>query len=661
MPVSLRLALCLLAVSLAVPVLAQTSGSTGLAIPSTTSAINSPTPLSQRVVAYDMEARYDAKAHTLDADETLTYHNLTGQPLDTFPFHLYLNGFQPTATWLREGKRESTRGQNFETWDSKSYGAEEIKKFEVVGQGDFTSQLQYIHPDDDNKDDRTVVQVHLRQPIPPDGYVQFKIKFHDQFPETLERTGWNRDFVLGGQWFPKVGVWWHGAWNCHQFHAYTEFFADFGVYDVKLTVPQYEVVGASGVEVSSTNNTDGTKTVAYHAEDIHDFAWTASPHYLIHDDVFQGSMGPVKLRIMMQPAHWSQLGRQVRALKDSMDRFDRWYGPYPYKTLTLVDVDPGSPAYGMEYPTFITGGTFWWEPEGFRMGSVETIEHEFGHQYWYGMVATNEFEDAWMDEGINQYTQIKVMDSLFDPSTSTLNILGVTAGQRDEDRLFYEGIADLDAIAQNGWQYVDNNSYSGITYGKTALMLLTLEGMIGEDTMRQAMRVYFTRYRFTHPTKEDFLKTIEEVSGKNLRWYFDQAVYGTQVLDYEVLKIDSTPVDWYKENLKEKKGETEYIDNVWIRRKGEFVIPIDVEIRFDNGSKVRELWDGRDRWVRYTYQKKAKIESVEVDPDHKIQFDRNNFNNSRTAEANGAPARKLTNYWTCLWQFCAQFLTWWLV
>jgi hypothetical protein len=661
MPVSLRLVVCLLAVSLAVPVLAQTSSSNELTIPSTTAAINSPTPLSQRVVAYDIDARYDAKSHTLDADETLTYHNLTGQPLDTFPFHLYLNAFQPTSTWLREGKRESTRGQTFETWDSKSYGAEEIKKFEVVGQGDFTSQLQYIHPDDDNKDDRTVVQVHLPQPIPPDGYVQFKIKFHDQFPETLERTGWNRDFVLGGQWFPKVGVWWHGAWNCHQFHAYTEFFADFGVYDVKLTVPQYEVVGAAGVEVSSTNNADGTKTVAYHAEDIHDFAWTASPHYLIHDDVFQGSMGPVKLRIMMQPAHWSQLGRQVRALKESMDRFDRWYGPYPYRTLTLVDVDPGSPAYGMEYPTFITGGTFWWEPGGFRMGSVETIEHEFGHQYWYGMVATNEFEDAWMDEGINQYTQIKVMDSMFDPSTSALNILGVTVGERDADRVFYIGVADLDPMARDGWKYADFRSYEAITYSKTALMLLTLESVIGEDTMRQAMRVYFTRYRFTHPTKEDFLKTIEEVSGKNLRWYFDQTVYGTQVLDYQVLRIDSTPVDWYKEDLKEKRGETEYTDNVWIRRRGEFIIPIDVEVKFDNGSKVREHWDGQDRWVRYTYQKKAKIESVEIDPDHKIQFDRNNFDNSRTAEANGAPARKLANYWTCLWQFCAQFLAWWLV
>jgi len=661
MRVRLRLGICLLVTSLAVPVLAQSGSAVGPAIPATTSAINSPTPLSQRVVAYDMDAKYNAKAHSLDASEILTYHNLTGQAQDTFPFHLYLNAFQPTSTWMREGKREGTRGQDFEKWDSKSYGAEEIKSFEVVGQGDFTSQLQFVHPDDDNKDDRTVVQVHLSKPILPDGYVQFKIKFHDQFPETLERTGWNRDFVLGGQWFPKVGVWWHGAWNCHQFHAYTEFFADFGVYDVKLTVPQYEVVGAGGIEVSSVNNPDGTKTVAYHAEDIHDFAWTASPHYLIYNDTFQGSMGPVKLRFMMQPAHWSQLGREVRVLKECMDRFERWYGPYPYKTLTMVDPDPGSQAYGMEYPTFITTGTTWWEPEGYPGGSAETIEHEFGHQYWYGMVATNEFEDAWMDEGINQYTQARVMNSIFGASTSYLNLWGITAGQREEDRFMYVGSADLDPMAKNGWQYADNDSYGAISYGKTALILLTLENIVGEDTMRRAMHTYFLRYRFTHPTKEDFLKTIEEVSGSDLRWYFNQAVYGTQMLDYEVLNISSVPVDWYKENLKEKKGETEYTCNVWIRREGDFVIPVEVETKFDNGDKVRERWDGQERWVRYAYQKKAKIESVEVDPDHKLYFDRNNFNNSRTAEANLAPARKLTNYWTCISQFVAQCLTWWLV
>jgi len=661
MLVRLRLAVCVLAGSLAAPAFGQTGGRGELTIPATTSAINSVTPLSQRVVAYDMDARYDAKAHALDASETLTYHNLTGQALDTFPFHLYLNAFQPTSTWMREAKREAGgHGLDFEKWDNKHYGADEIKSFEVVGQGDFTSQLQYIHPDDDDKEDRTVVQVRLTKPIPPDGYVQFKIKFHDQFPETLARTGWNRDFVLGGQWFPKVGVWWHGAWNCHQFHAYTEFFADFGVYDVKLTVPQYEVVGGGGIEVGSTNNADGTKTVTYHAEDIHDFAWTASPHYLIYNDTFQGSMGPVKLRIMMQPAHWSQAERHARITKETMEYFDRWYGPYPYKTLTVVDPDPGSEAGGMEYPTFITGGTSWFMPKGFLLPEV-VVEHEFGHQYWYGMVATNEFEDAWMDEGINQYTEAKVMDSLFGASTSNINLWGISLGERDEDRLSYESVADRDPIARQGWQYADSNSYGGITYSKTALALLTLEGLIGEDTMRQAMHTYFLRYRFTHPTKEDFLKTIEEVSGKDLRWYFNQAVYGTQVLDYEVLKIDSTPVDWYKENLKEKKGETEYISNVWIHRKGEFVIPIDVEIKFDNGSKVREHWDGQDRWVRYAYQKKAKIESVEIDPDHKIFFARNNFNTSRTAEANGAPARKLTNYWTCISQFLAQVLAWWLV
>jgi hypothetical protein len=660
MSVCLRLVVGVLVALLALPVFAQTGSPASLAIPTTTSAINSPTPLSQRVVAYDMDAKYNAKAHSLDASETLTYHNLTGQPLDSFPFHLYLNAFQPTSTWMREGKREGTRGQDFEKWDSKSYGSEEIKSFEVVGQGDFTSQLQYIHPDDDNKDDRTVVLVRLPKPIPPDGYVQFKIKFHDQFPETLERTGWNRDFVLGGQWFPKVGVWWHDAWNCHQFHAYTEFFADFGVYDVKLTVPQYEVVGASGIEVRSVNNPDATKTVTYHGDDIHDFAWTASPHYMIFNDTFQGSMGPVKLRIMMQPAHWGQAERHALITKQTMEHFDRWYGPYPYKTLTVVDPDPGSQAFGMEYPTFITAGTTWFMPKGLLLPEG-VVEHEFGHQYWYGMVATNEFEDAWMDEGINQYTEAKVMDSLFGPSTSVLNLWGINAGERDEDRLLYEGVADLDPMAQDGWKYADSNSYGGITYGKTALVLLTLESVIGEDTMRQAMHTYFMRYRFTHPTKEDFLKTIEEVSGRDLRWYFNQAVYGTQVLDDAILKISSVPVDWYKENLKEKKGETEYISNVWIHRKEEFVFPVDVEIKFDNGDKVREHWDGQDRWVRYSYQKKAKLESVEVDPDHKIQFDRNNFNNSRTAEANGAPARKLTNYWICIGQFFAQFLAWWLV
>src|SRR5882762_1551646 len=326
-------------------------------------------PLSERVVAYQIDARFDPAKHTVDATEVLTYHNLTGQPQDTFPFHLYLNAFNPTSTFMKEGHRDRS---TFLHWKDKYKSSAEVKSLAVEGIGDLTSQIKFISPDDGNPDDRTVFQVKLPRAIAPNESVQFKIAFHDQFGQVVARTGYDHNFMMGAQWFPKVGVWWQGAWNCHQYHATTEFFADFGVYDVKLTVPQYEVIGASGVEVSNVNNPNNTKTVTYHGDDIHDFAWTVSPRYKVKDDgVFQGQMGPVKLQILMQPAHWSQVERHEKILKETLDHFERWYGPYPYKTLTLVDPEPDSAAGGMEYPTFITGGTSWFAPKGLHLEPEE--------------------------------------------------------------------------------------------------------------------------------------------------------------------------------------------------------------------------------------------------------------------------------------------------
>jgi Peptidase family M1 domain len=634
-------------------------------IPTTTLAINSDKPMSDRIVHYEIDAKYNADTHIVDATEMLTYHNVTGQALDHFPFHLYQNAFQQKATWVTEAKRDGSRDTHYEKWEDKDYGSEDIKSLEVVGQGDLTAQLHYIAPDDGNKDDKTVADLPLRKPIAPGEYVQFKIAFQTKFPETQARSGYNRDFVLGGQWFPKVGVFWHGAWNCHQYHNTTEFFADFGVYDVKLTVPQFEVVGASGVKVSEVSNSDNTKTLTYHGDDIHDFAWTASPRYKVKDDgVFQGQMGPVKMQILMQPAHWNQVERHERILRQSLDHFERWYGPYPYKTITLVDPEPDSAASGMEYPTFITGGSSWFAPAG--MYSVEgVVEHEFGHQYWYGMVATNEFEDAWMDEGINSYTEVKVLDSVLGRDTSVLNMVGATLGEREQQRLFYTAVSDLDPIAKNAYDYYNSFSYGGVTYGKTASVLLTLEGIIGEDTMAKAMHVYFMKYRFTHPTKEDFLKTIEEVSGRDLRWYFNQAVYGTPVMDYKVLRIESLPTNWYEEKKKGADKDDKnrvYRSYVWLQRKEDFVMPVDVEINFENGEKLREHWDGASRWVRFgPYEKKSKVESAEIDPGHKIQIDRNDFNNSFTAEVDAKPTRKVSNYWLFVEQWLSQALAWWAV
>lgn len=636
----------------------------GISIPDTTLAINSSSPMSQRVVHYEIDAKYDAAKHIVDATEVLTYHNLTGQALDHFPFHLYQNAFQPKSTWVREAKIEGSRDVAYDKWEDKRYGSEDIKSIEVVGQGDVTGQVQFIAPDDGNKEDKTVADVRVSKAIVPGGYVQFKIVFQTKFPETQARSGWKRDFVLGGQWFPKVGVWWNGSWNCHQYHATTEFFADFGVYDVKLTVPQYEIVGASGVQVEEKNNSDNTKTLTFHGDDIHDFAWTASPRYKVREGEYQSQMGTIKLRFLMQPAHWNQAERHERITRQTLDHFEKWYGPYPYKTVTVVDPEPDSAAGGMEYPTFITGDTSWFMPSGVYLPEL-VVEHEFGHQYWYGMVATNEFEDAWMDEGINSYTELKVLDSILGKDTSFLNLAGISLSEREEQRFSYITAADRDPMAQKAYDYSNFGSYGAITYAKTASVLLTLEGIVGQETMAKAMRTYFMKYRFTHPVKEDFLKTIEEVSGKDLRWYFNQAVYGSQVLDYDVLKIDSFPANWY-ENKDQKTGkkdgkDTLYQSYVTVHRKEDFVMPVEVEIRFDNGEKVREHWDGQSRWTRFSYQKKAKVVSAEIDPDHLVYLDRNNFNNSKTAEPSGKAAHKVANYFVFLTQLLSQALVWWAV
>ena len=636
---------------------------TGAASQSQTAAGGAPReakPLSTRVVAYQIDARLDPAKNTIDATETLTYRNLTGQPQQSFPFHLYLNAFQPQSTFMSEVRMGGTRGTGTEAgWDPKHYGAEEVTSVTVEGMGDLTKQMRFIQPDDQNANDHTVFRLTLPKPVPPNADVVFRIAFHDQLPEVVERTGHKRDFFMVGQWFPKVGVWWHGAWNCHQFHATTEFFADFGTFDVKVTVPRSYLLGAAGDEVSSEDDPDGTKTVSYHSQDVHDFSWTASPEFTDVEDSWTGSAGLVKIHLLISPGHMAQTGRYLQSTKGTLETFDRWYGAYPYDRITVVDPpEGGSAAGGMEYPTLITGDSGWFIPRGLRLVELVT-EHELGHQYWYGMVATNEFEEAWLDEGINSYTEAKVMDELYGKGRSAIDIGGATLSDAETQRLSYTGVADTDPMTRFAYKFMNSNAYDGITYGKTATVLLTLEGLVGEDTMRKAMHTYFERYKFTHPTGTDFLNTIQETAGQDLAWYFNQAVSGTNVLDYEVAGIRSDRADWYeKKPPPYKKGQTFFHDTVLIHRKGDFLFPVETEVRFDDGEAIREKWDGRDRWTRYTYLKKAKIVSAEIDPDHKVLLDKDYFNNSQTAESNSGATHKLQTYLLFLTELYSQLLAW---
>jgi hypothetical protein len=711
-------------------------------------------PLSTRVVAYTIDARLDTDKKSLDATETITYKNLTGQTLTTIPFHLYLNAFRPESTFTREthfsgGVRDTEAGDDY---PAEKQGSITISHIDADGYGDLTSATHFIAPDDGNAEDHTVTEITLPHPLAPNVSITFHLAFHDQFPLSVARNGYKRDFIMGGQWYPKPGVFWHGAWNCHQYHATTEFFSDFATFNVSLTVPRRYIVGASGVptgELINNNGTsngtpNGTKTLSFYGEDIGDFAWAASPNFTVTDGIYLSSLGPVKVHVLALAAHPTAGPRYLNISQKSLAFFEHNYGPYPYKILTVIDPEPDSEIGGMEYPTLVTGDTTWFRDPTYI--TEQTIAHEFGHQYWYGMVATNEFEDAWLDEGINSYTEAKVLGAILGPRTSVFNRSYSNASDYDLLRLDYLSAIDYDPVTRWAFKFRDSSSYGGITYGKSATLLTTLEGLIGRDTMDEAMRTYFLRYRFTHPTTEDFLRTIEEVAiarGKaiatnpiisapsrisslsssrpeqqtvspsvaesraprisslnsppanvallsqpqlfasspplsatgypdyatapatnsSLRSFFNQAVYGTQILDYTVDSISSAPSQWWlhdsqsKSDSKDKK-QTQYVSTVYLHRKGDFILPVTVEITFDDGTRQREQWDGVDRWTKFTYARNAKIISAEIDPDHIVPLDSNLFNNSYTTTRNPIPTRKLTNIWLSFNQLVAQLIAW---
>jgi hypothetical protein len=682
-------------------------------------ATNSPggKPLSTRVVAYQIDAKINTDKKSLDATETLTYKNLTGQSITFIPFHLYLNAFRPESSFTSEthftgGIRDNEKDDDY---PDEKRGSITISHIDAEGYGDLTSAMRFTAPDDGNMNDHTVTQITLPHPLAPNDSITFHLAFHDQFPLSIARNGWKRDFIMGGQWYPKPGVFWHGAWNCHQYHSTTEFFSDFATFNVSLNVPTRYTVGATGVPIGELTNgvPAGTKTLSFYAEDVGDFAWAMSPHFTVTDGTYLSSLGPVKVHVLALAAHPKAGPRYLDIILKTLAQFDQRYGPYPYKIITVIDPEPGSEIGGMEYPTLFTGDTSWYEPTHV---TELTAEHEFGHQYWYGMVATNEFEDAWLDEGINSYTEVNVLSAILGRNTSVFGRSYANAGDYELQRLEYINKPDFDPVTRWAFKFRDAASYGGVTYGKTATLLATLEGIIGKDTMDEAMRTYFMRFRFTHPTTEDFLRTIEQVaqargrlplvtmaptppnpatapvtapspscegatcaatptantvstiasvptpaappiSVATLTPYFNQAVYGTAVLDYAVDSVSSDPVQWWLPEPKDKKN-IQYLSQVYLHRKGDFILPVTAEIVFDDGTRLREHWNGIDRWTKFTYTRNAKVVSAEIDPDHTVLLDTDFYNNSYTTEPNDIAARKISNVWLAIQQFLAQLTTW---
>ncbi|MBC8155605.1 MAG: M1 family metallopeptidase, partial [Bacteroidetes bacterium] len=411
-------------------------GGSGSAQKTTLTNPTFPVPLSPRIANYRIDVTLDADRKTLSGRETLTWRNTSTDPLSELRFHLYLNAFRDEkSTFMRESGGQ-LRGEEIDrTGKDDPYGSIDIVSMNVRGNPasqpeSLTRKLRFIQPDDKNRNDRTVVRVPLTKPLTPGATISLDILFKAKLPKIFARTGFSRDYFLVGQWFPKIGVYEPagmryakmGQWNCHQFHADSEFYADYGVYDVNITLPQNYQTGATGLMVSEKTSENGTKTQRWHAEDVVDFAWTASPRFEVVTDQWKKQSGnPVSIRLLVQPEHRHQAQRHLDAAKWALAYFGKHLGAYPFPNLTIVDPPfHGSGSAGMEYPTFITAGTVSFLTDGMRFPEAVTI-HEFGHQYFMQLLASNEFEEAWLDEGFNQYYEGRIMDETYGPRASQVD------------------------------------------------------------------------------------------------------------------------------------------------------------------------------------------------------------------------------------------------
>ncbi|CAM2006282.1 M1 family metallopeptidase [Acanthopleuribacter pedis] len=626
-------------------------------------------PLSPRIANYRIEARLHPQERKVVASQYLLWHNQSRHPVADLQFHLYLNAFRHTqSTFLRNNpgdarpfdriwgaldiqtiKLQPPARSRIEMNDAVS---EEIRpdanRFEQPPDAatlvDVTDQQRFIWPDDGNIHDQTVMQLTLPNALPAGASIWVYFEFEATLPDPpIARTGAGADYFFVAQWFPKIGVWQDGLWNCHQFHPFSEFFADFGVYDVAMTVPANYHLGATGRGGPPDQNEDGSLTYRYRAEDVHDFAWTTSPDFVVHEE----QVDDVAVRLLIQPQHRGQIERHMVATRHALRAGQELLGEYPYDTLTVVDPHPRArETGGMEYPTLFTVGTRRGLPKAVRLMEA-TLIHEFAHQYFYLLVATNEFEEPWLDEGFTSYVEGRLSESLFGTETGILELADFKFSDRHLNRANLAATGERDAMAKKSWEFMNYGSYGVNSYSKPALALGTLERVLGRETFDKILRTYVKQYRFKQPRAQDFIVIANVVSGRNLNPFFEQLMHENGTLDYAVTGVRSSRKTSHHGRDVTNSGEDSplFSNQVDLRRLGTFVFPVEIELCFEDGGCRREQWDGRDAWHQLRFDAPSRLVSAQVDPEYTILLDVNFTNNSRRLEASGAASDQLASRW----------------
>jgi hypothetical protein len=624
-------------------------------------------PLSSRQTGYSITAKLNSAEKVVEGEMKAYWVNISSGPVGSVRMHLYLNAFRNrNSTFFSES--EGTLSFNKE-----NAGWIEINYLRDKKGNDLLSTISFVSPDDGNTDDRTVIEILLKEACLPGDTVILNTRFKSKLPAEIIRTGASGNFFFVAQWFPKFGVYEPAGmrysikpgWNCHQFHLNSEFYANHSVYDVRLILPQDYVAGTCGLLLNEKDNGDGTKTLTYRAEDIVDFAWTAWPGYAVYKDKWND----VNITLLSPPERKNQVKRQMQAVKNSLEYFTKHVGPYPWPYVTIVDPPyQGNGAGGMEYTTLFTSISVYAIPGNIRLPEMVTI-HEFGHAFFMGILASNEFEEPWLDEGVNSFFEGRIVDSYYGINSGLVDLPFIKVPDRYVARASYinSGSRQTVSNAPFSWNY-PHQTYSMMSYHKTAVIFETLAGIIGEDIIDEIFHEYYRKWAFRNPSGKDFINIVNEVVagkpgkpfGNDMNWFFDQTLYGTEICDYRVSDINNRiDLNSVRQNENDSTG-TEgkvYRSSVELERTGGIKLPVDVLVHFDNGREVLEHWDGISRTMDYEYNGNEKIQWVKIDPDYKIRMDVNYTNNSMTVDTDREPLNRITYKLVSFIQFFMSFIS----
>lgn len=502
----------------------------------------------QQEVDYKISVALDDAAHVLEGEIEITYRNNSNETLEEMYFHLWPNAYASRTTALAKQKRE--KGDlDLEFSEASERGFIEGVTFSVDG-------IVVEHEPYQGHSD--VVRFTLPEALKSGELMEIRTPFKVKIPSSkFSRLGHIGQSYQITQWYPKPAVFDADGWHPMPYLNQGEFYSEFGSFDVSITLPKNYLVGATG-ELQNEDERKflidqaaayanlpweggknefpeswpSTKTLRYTQDKVHDFAWFADKRFHVLHERFQLDSGKeVDGWVFFTDAHADTWAKSMEYLVDGTRHYSRHVGDYPYSQVSVVDGTLAAGG-GMEYPmvTVINGTS-----NARRLEQV--IVHEVGHNWFYGILGSNERKDPWMDEGVNSYYEQRYFNEKYGQGGEGLkDLLSGNFSGLQEFAYLYSACRHQDqSLAISSDEYSSIN-YGTMVYMKGAKVMDHLSSILGEEEFHEAMKDYFEEWKFQHPSPADMQKSLERSTGKDLSWMFADLISSRAKVDHRICR-----------------------------------------------------------------------------------------------------------------------------